>query len=221
MAQITTITLPLPMKLGHVNCYLVAQGERFVLVDTGGANGRAQLDAALAAAGCAPGRLALIFLTHGDFDHTGNAAYLGRKFGAPLAMRADDAGMVERGDMSWNRQHNRLVLRLSSRLFGFGKDARFTPDVLLAGGEELAAFGLQGQVIALPGHSRGSTGLLLDDGSFFCGDLFDNTKAPAINSIMDDRDAARVSLEMLRGCPIQTVYPGHGQPFSFGALAKA
>ena len=34
-------------------------------------------------------------------------------------MLAGDGGMVERGDMSWKRQRNKLMLRLSSPLFGF------------------------------------------------------------------------------------------------------
>jgi glyoxylase-like metal-dependent hydrolase (beta-lactamase superfamily II) len=135
-------------------------------------------------------------------------------------MHAADAGMVERGDMSWNRRSNKLLLRISSPLFGFGKDARFSPDALLGDGDDLATFGLPGKVIHLASHSLGSIGLLLEDGSFFCGDLFDNTKTPALNSIMDDRDAARAALAMLKAHPIQMVYPGHGQPFPFARVVK-
>lgn len=219
-AEITKIALPLPLKLGHVNCYLVAADQGFVLVDTGGSNGRAQVDASLAAAGCGRDRLRLIFLTHGDFDHSGNAAYLRKRLGAPIAMHSGDAGMVERGDMSWNRRRNKLVLRLSSPLFGFPQAARFTPDALLDDAADLATFGLPWKVIHLASHSRGSIGLLLDDGAFFCGDLFENTKTPGLNSIMDDRAAAQAALEMLKGHPIQTVYPGHGAPFSVDELSK-
>ncbi len=46
-------------------------------------------------------RLKLIVLTHGDFDHTGNAVYLRQRLGAPIAIHAGDAGMPERGDMFW------------------------------------------------------------------------------------------------------------------------
>jgi glyoxylase-like metal-dependent hydrolase (beta-lactamase superfamily II) len=45
-----------------------------------------------------PGNLALIVLAHGDFDHTGNGAYLRQKYGARMATHRDDLGMVERGD---------------------------------------------------------------------------------------------------------------------------
>lgn len=86
-----------------VNCYLVRLDDGFVLIDTGRAVQRAVISERLAAEGCTPGTLKLILLTHGDFDHCGNAAYLRRSYGAPIALHADDVGMVERGDMTWNR----------------------------------------------------------------------------------------------------------------------
>jgi len=71
----------------------------FILIDTGCSNKRVELEKRLESAGCKPGDLKLIVLTHGDFDHTGNAAYLRKKFGAKIAMHHEDSGMVERGDM--------------------------------------------------------------------------------------------------------------------------
>ena len=47
-----------------------------MLIDTGKPEKRADLVARLERAGCRPGDLRLIVLTHGDYDHAGNAAYL-------------------------------------------------------------------------------------------------------------------------------------------------
>jgi glyoxylase-like metal-dependent hydrolase (beta-lactamase superfamily II) len=215
------ITLALPMRLGSVNCYLTKTEDGFILFDTGGSNQRAELDRRLSAAGCAPGNLKLILLTHGDFDHSGNAAHLRHKFAAPVAMHPDDAGMVERGDMSWNRHGSKLVLRITSGLFGFGEAERFTPDVLLSDGDVLTEYGLNATVLRLPGHSSGSIGVLLPGGIFICGDLLSNTKRPAINDIMDDREAARATVEMLTTHAIAEFYPGHGQPFSMASFLSA
>lgn len=217
-SELEVITLALPMRLGSVNCYLLRMENGFILFDTGGSNQRAELDRRLSAAGCAPGNLRLILLTHGDFDHSGNAAHLRKKFAAPVAMHSGDAGMVERGDMSWNRKTNKLVLRMTSGLFGFGKAERLTPDVHLSDGDALTAYGLDATVLRLPGHSTGSIGILLPGGDLICGDLLSNTTRPAINDIMDDRGAARATVEMLRARAIGEVYPGHGQPFSMAAF---
>jgi glyoxylase-like metal-dependent hydrolase (beta-lactamase superfamily II) len=83
-----------------------------VLIDTGGSNKRAKLEKELGGAGCQPGNLKLIVITHGDFDHTGNAAYLREQFGAQIAMHQDDAGMAERGDMFWNRKSGHVLFRV-------------------------------------------------------------------------------------------------------------
>jgi len=69
----------LPYKLGGVNCYLIETDTGYILIDTGGSNKRTDLEKELESAGCQPGNLKLIVLTHGDFDHTGNAAYLRKK----------------------------------------------------------------------------------------------------------------------------------------------
>ena len=95
MGEIKRLIVSLPWRLGTVNCYVVDSGAGLVLIDTGSPNGRAVLVAELVRAGCRPGDLKLIVLTHGDFDHAGNAAYLREKYGAPIAMHRDDAGMAE------------------------------------------------------------------------------------------------------------------------------
>ena len=215
MQDIKRIRLPLPYRLGSVNCYLVETGTGHVLIDTGGSNMRADLEQALLDAGCTPGHLDLIVLTHGDFDHTGNAAYLRRTFGAQAAMHDADAGMAERGDMFLGRKRPNLLIRwLVPVLFRFGKSERFTPDVAVEDGTDLSAYGLDATVLSLPGHSKGSIGILTAAGDLFCGDLFDNTDKPVLNDLIDDRAAANASVARLKRLAIRTVYPGHGEPFS-------
>ena len=218
---ITPIRLALPYRLGSVNCYLITAAAGCLLIDTGASNRRAELVQALASAGCRPGDLTLIVLTHGDFDHTGNAVHLRRKYGAKIAMHGGDAGMLERGDMFWNRQKGSAFLRrIAPVLFGFGRSQRGSPDVILADGCDLAAYGCDARVLHLPGHSAGSIGILTSAGDLFCGDLLDNTRQPALNSIMDDVPTAQASVERLRGLAIGTVYPGHGQPFQWEQFIK-
>jgi len=219
--EIKTITLPLPYKLGSVNCYLVETDTGYVLIDTGGSNRRSELERELASAGCKPGNLKLIVLTHGDFDHIGNAAYLRDKFGAKIAMHKDDSGMAERGDMFWNRKSgNTLIRMMAPILFRFGKSNRFEPDLLIEDGYALSEYGFDATVLTIPGHSKGSIGILTAGGDLLCGDLFDNTDKPVLNSIMDDLAAANAGVGKLRGFAINTVYPGHGKPFPMEQFMK-
>ena len=221
MPDIRTITVALPYGLGRVNCYLVKTDAGYVLIDTGVSNQRAALEQELIDGGCQPGNLKLVVLTHGDFDHTGNAAYLRQKFSASLALHPDDFGMIERGDMFASRGSGNPILKMMAPvLFKFGKSNRVTPDLKLTEEFDLSIYGFAARVISLPGHSRGSIGILTSEGDLFVGDLLENTKQPALNSIMDDRVAAQASVKKLRGLNVRTIYPGHGKPFQMEHLAK-
>jgi len=218
--EIKAINLSLPLHLGSVNCYLVKTETSHILIDTGNSNKHADLEKELESTGCQPGHLKLIVITHGDFDHIGNAAYLRRKFGAKIAIHADDVGMAERGDMFWNRKRgNRLIRTLAPILFRFSAADRFQPDLTIADEADLSEYGFDARVLSIPGHSKGSIGILTTAGDLFCGDLFDNTVKPTLNSIMDDLAAARASVEKLRFLGIHTVYPGHGRPFPMKMIA--
>jgi hydroxyacylglutathione hydrolase len=226
MAQATTV-----IGLSGVNCYLLSAGEGFVLIDTGLATKRDALDRALVRAGCSPGKLRLVVLTHGDVDHAGNAAYLRAKYGARIAMHADDEGMVERGDTTWNRKAKpdfvtvtgRFIMVAGTVIERFRRSGSFEvfePDLLVDDGFELGEYGLDARVLHLPGHSKGSIGILSADGDLFCGDLLYNWRKPS-TPIVNDLADHTASLEKLRDARVATVYPGHGKPFRWAELSSS
>ncbi len=200
------------------NCYLMEKDHGFVLIDTGSKSKRKKLEQALIGAGCLPGKLDLILLTHGDFDHAGNCAYIREKYLTKVALHAADVGMVETGNMFWNRQGgNRLIKGVIKIFF---KITRFTPDFTIDENSDLSPYGLNVKIYSLPGHSRGSVGFLVDDTDFFCGDLFANwKKTPAPGKIVDDRTEFNNSLNKVRDLKITTIYPGHGEPFPRSAVS--
>lgn len=212
--QIISIRLSMPLNFGTVNCYLINTGSGFILIDTGSSNQRAVLESELVSAGCMPGDLKLVVITHGDFDHTGNAAYLRHKYGTKIAMHRGDLGMAVEGDMFSNRQSTNALVKFLAPLFvRFSKADRFEPDIYVDDGYDFSEFGLDARAISIPGHSLGSIGVLTGGGELFCGDLLSNVKQPELNSIMDDRKTAQLSVEKLNSYNVGNVYPGHGAPF--------
>ncbi len=212
--MIHIIELSMPFHLGIVNCYLIEKDAKFLLIDTGSSNSRRQLELELDRAGCWPGNLKLIILTHGDFDHTGNAAFLRHKYGVRVAMHQADTPMAEQGDMFAGRNRpNFLIRKVLPALSGFGRSERFSPDLFIGEGYELSAHGFDARVYSIPGHSLGSIGVLVKSGEFFCGDLFENIKKPALGSIMDNQVKAKSSAARLKKLKVTTVFPGHGKPF--------
>jgi hydroxyacylglutathione hydrolase len=210
--EIKTIRLPLPFTMGSVNCYLIKTDSGCILIDTGCANSCRKLERELSV-GCAD-NLRLIILTHGDFDHSGNAAYLRQKFGAKIAMHREDSGMVERGNIMEGRERGPFLAKiLASFVLRFGRSARFKPNFYLEDGDDLAKYGLEAKVIHIPGHSRGSIAVLMADGQLFSGDLLVKKNRPVRNSLIDDPAAADASIAKLKKLKIKTIYPGHGRPF--------
>jgi len=197
------------------NCYLLMIENGYVLIDTGRKSKRRKLEQELIDGGCKPGNLDLIILTHGDFDHTGNCAYLREKYDTKIAMHRYDIGMVEYGDMFWNRQTgNILIKKLVNLLF---KIRRFKPDFHLDENSNLSKYELNAKVLYLPGHSKGSIGILTSDKNLFCGDLFTNRKKPEPNSLADNINDLNESINKVKRLDINTVYPGHGEPFQMSA----
>jgi glyoxylase-like metal-dependent hydrolase (beta-lactamase superfamily II) len=212
--EIKRINLPLPFRMGSVNCYLIETDAGYILIDTGGSNNRKELVRELESAGCRPGHLKLILLTHGDFDHSGNAAFLRDTLGGEIAIHNDDSGMVEHGDMFVNRKKPNILIGMMLPLIsGFGKSERFAPDLLVEDGDDLSEYRLDARVIPIPGHSKGSIGILTAGAILFCGDLLVNTDEPVINPLTDDLAAANASIQKLENINIGTVYPGHGELF--------
>ncbi len=197
------------------NCYLLKTDRGFVLIDTGRKSKRSKLEQALSSAGCKPGNLDLIILTHGDFDHTGNCAYLREKYHTKIAMHHYDSGMVEYGDMFWNRKSGNWILKKLVNIFF--KITKFKPDYTIDEKSDLSKYGLDAKVLYLPGHSKGSIGILTDSGELFCGDLFTNRKKPEPNPMADNLNELNESINKVKGLKIKMVYPGHGQPFQMNS----
>ncbi len=213
------------IDVGGVNCFLAkTNAGDFILMDTGFASKRAGLEQALHSAGCEPGHLKLIVLTHGDADHAGNAAYLRERFGTKIAMHPGDSGMVERGDMNFNRKAkpDKVAFLFRVILFLFGRQMEldlFKADIALQDGQSLKDYGMDATVLRLPGHSLGSIGILTASGDLYCGDLVWNMDKPGFHFI-DDMDAATNSVQKLKGLGVKTLYPGHGKPFSLDQLLR-
>ena len=235
--------MPLEIKtisFGSVNCYLIKTDSGFILIDTGGRDlsktsldsMRSVLDTELESAGCLPGNLNLIILTHGHFDHTDNCVYLKNKYNTRIAMHQADLDMVENAIL-YDRRFRPFYIAILANIYMFFTRTttktrevlatfdKFTPNLFVDEGFSLTEYGLDATVIHLPGHSKGSIGILTSDGDLFCGDIIVNAfNKPLINRFMADDNFIELdsSIERLKNLNIKTVYPGHGKPFPMDKL---
>jgi glyoxylase-like metal-dependent hydrolase (beta-lactamase superfamily II) len=206
--------------LDFVNAYLIKAKDGFILIDTGLPYQCERLEKELISAGCPPDRLKLILITHGDWDHAGNAAGLRGKYHVKIAMHPGDVDQVKNGLFLKRKVRpltykikfaiRMLTRKLKKNTMGFPK---FEPDILLSDGQSLEAYGLAAKVIHLPGHTPGSIGILTAEGDLFAGDTFVNNKKPDSARIIENSGQLKSSLDKLKRMNVRMVYPGHGKPF--------
>ncbi len=214
------------IDLGFVNAYLLKAREGFILADTGMASQWAKLDAALAAAGCEPGLLKLVVITHADMDHAGNARRLQAEWKAPVAVHGADAATLRTGDAPKRRGRGPVssaMMGLSGLFKRYAASMRpepLQPDLILMDGQSLDAWGLEARVLHLPGHTPGSIALLTASGALIAGDVFANRSRPDLSPFVENFDDYLESLEKAKSLAgsITTVYPGHGRSFPGTAI---
>lgn len=157
--------------------------------------------------------ICLIFITHAHIDHYGSAAALRDETGAPIAIEADDAEAMAEGhtrlgtvrDWEWT---NRPLPAIETML----RIRKTEADIILHDGDPVTACGLDGEVVHLPGHTPGSSALLVEDTYAFVGDLLStNGDAHAQRSYADDWSQLAESLIKMRAREPAVVFPGHGQ----------
>ena len=206
------------IQMKYVNCYLVKTGENFVLIDTGIAGERKMLEQELSKAGCLPGNLKLVIITHGDTDHSGNGAWLRDTYGAKLVLHPAETLATETGSMTACRGKIPFLARIFLSILKLPKKDRFKADILADEGYDFSAFGFKAKVYHTPGHSRGSITILTEEGALFCGDLLTNRSTPAMTDLIDDLQAANNSVKRLKALKSTIVYPGHGNAFTMDTL---
>jgi len=210
------------IELTFVNAFLIKVKDGFVLVDTGLSMQWDKLESELLSAGCLPDKLKLVIITHGDFDHTGNCAKLQQKYKSKIAIHKDDSPMVENGVMLKRKSKSFgnimfiFIRRLFRKKFTFDK---FKPDIYLSEGQRLDEYGLNATVIHIPGHTKGSIGILTDEGDLFAGDTFNNNGKPDTANYIENQEELDQSISRLKNMNIKTVYCGHGKPFEMSQSA--
>jgi glyoxylase-like metal-dependent hydrolase (beta-lactamase superfamily II) len=212
------------IEMTFVNAFLIKVIDGFILIDTGLAMYWKELEHELVAAGCLPGNLKLVIITHGDLDHTGNCLKLQEKYKCKVAIHKDDSFQAENGIFVKRkiRTFTGRIFVMIRRLKRRGKFTfeKFKPDIYLTEGQKLTEYGLDATVIHIPGHTKGSIGIITDDGILFAGDIFTNRKKPDLATYIENTRDLENSYARLKTMQIKTIYPGHGKPFGIEQIAR-
>jgi glyoxylase-like metal-dependent hydrolase (beta-lactamase superfamily II) len=209
-------TIRLRMSLA----YLVESSDTLLLVDAGMRGEAKQIMAVVARLN--RGDPDLIYITHGHLDHYGSAAAVRRLTGAPIAVHKKDAAAMAAGEtrLGKARGYGRIMAALLPLAHPLLRAEPAHPDILLEDDQRLEGLGFSARALYTPGHTLGSTCLLVDDRIAFSGDLVTTTGGPHIQRTFAE-DWAQIpnSVHRLQDAAPELVYPGHGRrPLSSEAL---
>jgi len=205
------------------NCYLLEGSSGVVLIDPGPPGGGPELTAQVAATGIQPEDVRLILITHGHLDHYGAARVVKAWCGAPIAASpgAPEFSRDPRNALPPSQTLRGSVIRQFYLLLSpLVRAEPLVADLAMDEGDSLASFGVDAQLIRLPGHAPGSLGLVTAEGDVVVGDLFVNYTVPSQPIYLSDRKAWQASCEQVRALQPRTVCPGHGEPFPGSRLAR-
>jgi len=209
------------IPLGLSQAYLIEGEAGPVLVDAGMPGQERAIMRRLRALG--RDDLRLIFITHAHPDHDGSAAALRRLTGAPLAIHRADAAALARGETALGtaRGRGRLLPPLMPLLERLLRPEPVVADVLLKDGDSLEAYGLDAVVVHTPGHTPGSSCLIVEGRVGFMGDMVSHTGRPHWQRLYAvDWSLLEQSIARLCGLRLERAYPGHGlRPLDAAAWA--
>ncbi len=194
---------------GNVNCYIVADNEKAILIDTGRKKYREKI-----LEKCKEYHVSLIVLTHGHMDHCQNAAYLANALHIPIAMNKKDMNLIPdntKQSLLAKTFLGKIVLSVS--LSSFEKDSLevFEPTIYLKNGDDLSDYGVDAKVVELPGHTKGSIGIEVEN-DLFVGDALMNMFYPTLSMLYVDEQEMLSSAKYISEFGDKTIYFGHGKP---------
>jgi glyoxylase-like metal-dependent hydrolase (beta-lactamase superfamily II) len=217
-----------------VNWYLLEQEARVTIVDAGCPAYRGQLDDALRAIGRTIEDVEAIVLTHAHADHVGFAGLLQEERGIPVHAQVDELTQAKTAEappteksfvpaLFRHRTARRLIFHLARN--GAARPPKVARVEAFRDGDEIDVPG-RPRAVATPGHSPGHCVLDVPaEGAAFVGDALMgwNTITGRRGPILPPPEfnlstaEARRSLDRIETLTADTLYYGHGDPWTGGA----
>lgn len=190
---------PSPMTYWGTNSFILGH-DSVAVIDPGPADDRhlaALMDA------IAGRKVSHILVTHSHLDHSPLASPLAKATGAPV---------LGFGDSTAGRSQIMTDLARTGVVGGGeGVDVAFSPDVMVADGDDISGDGWTLRAIHTPGHFGNHLCFQWDDAAF-CGDLVMGWATSLVSPPDGDLTDFMASCATLAATGITRAYSGHGAP---------
>ena len=120
----------------------------------------------------------------------GISAYLSKKLNVPIAMHEADYDLTKDNraePMSAHTLLGKVILKLSQKSFEVDKIDQFEASIFLSDGGSLSGCGIDGTIVELPGHTKGSIGIIVGETDVIVGDALMNMIHPVKSPLFGDK----------------------------------
>ncbi len=204
------------------NFYIIQEKNQYLMIDCGTPKHGKKIAEVLLKNDIDPKLIKYLILTHAHYDHAGNAHYFQQQFGTKIIVGKGDLNMVK-------NKGKDIMLCPTSFTSKIGKPfiknityPVFKPNIILDKNFDLNQIGFTGQIILLPGHTKGSL-IVSSNSNVFVGDLIrgnllNNTK-PEKHFYMCDLQNNDIDIQQVTKLN-KTWYLGHYGPIQNYEILK-
>lgn len=209
---------------GRSNSFLVNSNENYILVDTGPKKSWNKIKSNLEEL-LGENKLSYLILTHTHFDHAENAAKIKELYNPKIIVHKSEEEYLKHGNSPLPKGTN-LATGFIVDVIGKKIQSRYTyepanPDITVDEKYDLRSVGINANIIHVPGHSKGSMSIIIDNGIAIVGDamfgIFGNSIYPPF---ADNPKIMIESWEKLLNTGCSYFLPGHGKEISRELLEK-
>ena len=194
------------LHYSNTNTYLIQGSKGYLLFDTGWAGTFPAFCKSLGEAGARLGDISMILISHYHPDHMGIAGEIAEK--GPVLLVCDiQKDFLHSSDHIFEKENRKDYVSIDeskARVISIS-DSR----------KVLGEIGIDGEIIATPGHSDDSISLLLDSGELFVGDL-----NPLYELELHKGTEIGKSWDKLLARKPKIVYYGHARTYIFSEDEK-
>ncbi|MFZ2339312.1 MAG: MBL fold metallo-hydrolase [Bacteroidales bacterium] len=208
---------------GRSNVFLVTNGTKNILVDTGiGLEWRLLK---LRLNKLTVYHIDCLILTHSHFDHAGNAARIRKAFKTPVIIHSKEAHYLASGTNTipgGTFENSKAIVKMLSGIkSSIGRYRSCRHDILVDSVYDLKDFGVNAYIIHTPGHTAGSVSVIIEDEIAIVGDaMFGIFPGSAFPPFAEDPRQLIISWGKLLDTGCSLFLPSHGSANSRTMVQK-
>lgn len=204
-------------RFNYFNLYVIKGKDGDILIDTGFIGIKRNLKKWLDNF-----NVKLIILTHAHVDHIWNVSYIQKLYNCDVALSINDIENIDNSNIKSTPSKNKY--KTWTNLMNWGMrhfiPKEFDINIKLQDNQILNNYGLDLKIISLPGHTKGSIGILYKD-YLFAGDaLVNRRKRPTLAYQNQDNNSANKSAKKIIDINPKIVFVGHDNEFKLTSNTK-